>query len=85
MQLDPGLRRDDGGFGLSKCHSGQSSFIANTGHIRFGEQKLLDLQEHWKPAGRSDFSRAYQAEKKPLIQINLFRGRSEKTISIRDM
>jgi len=21
VQLDPGLRRDDGGFGLSKCHS----------------------------------------------------------------
>jgi hypothetical protein len=25
VQLDPGLRRDDGGFGLSKCHSGQTT------------------------------------------------------------
>ena len=24
VQLDPGLRRDDRGFGLSKCHSGQT-------------------------------------------------------------
>jgi small subunit ribosomal protein S10 len=24
--MDPGLRRDDGGFGLSKCHSGLTPF-----------------------------------------------------------
>ena len=24
VQMDPGLRRDDGGFGLSKCHSIQT-------------------------------------------------------------
>ncbi|MGB5326861.1 MAG: helix-turn-helix domain-containing protein, partial [Gammaproteobacteria bacterium] len=29
VQLDPGLRRDDGGFGLSKCHLGQSTFNSN--------------------------------------------------------
>ena len=29
VQLDPGLRRDDGGFGLSKCHSCQTKVNSN--------------------------------------------------------
>jgi len=32
-QLDPGMRRDDGSFSVSKCHSRQSTFISNINAI----------------------------------------------------
>ena len=45
VQLDPGLRRDDGGFGLSKCHSGQK--------LHFYTLKILIVNTIWMLQGLS--------------------------------
>jgi len=49
VQLDPGLRRDDGGFGLSKRHSCQSTFIPDTDPVISSIHSIAASTDKRKP------------------------------------